>query len=82
MPAQTWRRQHGSDLVAQVAAVEGFDRWAPSAWLTSNPSLVVITQRTIETLPLAQAAADHIARKNFDHTCDSDTCGEWMFWPR
>jgi hypothetical protein len=76
----TWRRHHGSEIVAEVAPGAGFSTWHASAWRISNP--VVRRPRQFTVLMSAQAAADRLARNSFDHICDLDTCGVWMFWPR
>jgi hypothetical protein len=82
MPLHTWRRQHGPDILAQVVPTEGLDVWEASASLVSNPSVFVRSPRKIETLTSAQAVADHLARKTFDHTCYHHVCGDWLFWPK
>jgi hypothetical protein len=82
MPLHTWRRHHGPDVVAQVAPEEGLGLWAISTWLASNPSVVVNSPRKIASLTSAQGLADHLARETFDHVCDLERCGDWMFWPQ
>ena len=82
MPLHQWRRHHGPDIVAQVAPLEGLDAWQASTCLASNPSVSVTSPRKIASLSSAQGIADHLARKTFDHTCDLQTCGEWIFWPK
>jgi hypothetical protein len=82
MPLHTWRRQHGPDLVAQVTPVEGLGTWDASAWPVSAPADVARSPRKIADLVSAQATADHLVRRTFDHTCDLHTCGDWTFWPQ
>jgi hypothetical protein len=80
MALDTWRRHHGSEIVAQVAPVAGFSTWHASAWSISHPARIVRRLGQFDVLMSAQAAADHLARRTFDHTCDLDTCGDWMLW--
>jgi hypothetical protein len=80
-PLHRWRRRHGAGIVAQVTPIEGIGQWDVSAWLVRDPSAVVATSRKIGLLMSAQAAADHLARTAFDHTCHLDGCGDWMVWP-
>jgi hypothetical protein len=47
-------------------------------WLPENPTVVVRLPRFVEQLMSAQAKADDLARKTFDHTCQLTTCGEWL----
>jgi hypothetical protein len=75
-----WRRHHGPAIVAQVDPL-AFGRWDASTWRSNERSAAVRSPRKIATLMSAQAAADHLARTVFDHTCDLDGCGDWMFWP-
>jgi hypothetical protein len=82
MPPHTWRRQHGPDVVAEVTSLDGLGRWHASAWFVNNRTEAVRSQRRILELMSAQAMADHLARRTFDHTCDRHACGDWMFWPQ
>jgi hypothetical protein len=82
MPLHTWRRQHGPDIVAEVSPIKGLGQWDACAWLVKDPSAVAKSPRKIAALMSAQAAADHLARTTFDHTCDPHGCGDWMFWPQ
>jgi hypothetical protein len=77
MHLQTWRRQHGADLIAQVAPLDDIGVWQASAWITSAPAHVVLTPRRLDLLVAAQVAADHLVRTRFGHTCDVRACGRW-----
>jgi hypothetical protein len=78
MPLHAWRRRHGPHIVSQVEPIEGLGIWSASAWLTSNPTVIVRTQRPLHLLTAAHAKADALARITFDHCCDIDTCSEWL----
>jgi hypothetical protein len=57
---------------------------AARAWLRDHQDLAIL--RSSCGLPDAchlrpPKAADHLARKMFDHTCDPLACGVWTFWP-
>jgi hypothetical protein len=75
MPSYPWRRAHGADITAEVVA-DGRGAWRAKVSLTRNPSVSVTTPRCNESLSAAQAKADALARKTFDHYCDG-TCGPW-----
>ena len=77
MASHTWRRAHGPDILAEVSA-DGRGAWQARVWLTSNPSVIVRTPRNADTLSSAQEKADMLARKTFDHLCDT-MCGEWSW---
>jgi hypothetical protein len=81
MPVHTWRRHHGQAIVAQIEPLEGIGTWQACAWLTSDPTVVVRSPRQAMGFITAQAAADHLARSTFDHTCAIHTCDDWTFWP-
>ena len=76
----TWRRHHGSAIVAQVSSL-ALGRWDVSAWKAIEPSAAARSPRQMTVLMSAQAAADHLARTVFQHRCDLDGCGDWMLWP-
>ena len=78
MPFHKWRRTHGTDIVSTVHSVDGFGSWRVSVSLDVNPSVAVILPTTVALLHSAQAKADALARRTFDHTCGSGTCGEWL----
>ncbi len=78
MPLHGWRRLHGTDVVAQVEPIAGLGVWEVSVWLTTNPTGIVRMPRPIELLMSAQAKADNLARKTFDHECAVANCGEWL----
>jgi hypothetical protein len=46
--------------------------------LLDNPTVSVRLPRFFEQLMSAQAKADDLARKTFDHTCQPTACGEWL----
>jgi hypothetical protein len=51
--------------------------WRPSTWLVTDPTIVVGGPAGFVLLQSAQAKADALARKTFNHKCDIDTCGVW-----
>jgi hypothetical protein len=73
-----WRRQHGADIVSQVGPAKSRGRWKASAWRTSQPDEIVSTIRPIARLMSAQAKADGLARRRFNHVCDVLHCGIWF----
>jgi len=78
MHVHVWRRQHGPEFTSQVEPLEGADTWRISVCLTADPDQTIITAATsIRVLHSAQAKADALARKTFDHTCAAETCGVW-----
>jgi hypothetical protein len=78
MSLHVWRRQHGGECLAQVEPVEGFGTWRIALCLMTNPKQRIITEPTaLRRLEAAQAEADGLARRTFDHTCAPDTCGVW-----
>jgi hypothetical protein len=83
MPLQLWRRFHGTNIVTQVASIDGAGvaRLEASTWLASDPTVLMLVPRRFVDLARAQSEADAFARKSFDHWCDVSTCGEWTQWP-
>lgn len=77
MPSHAWRRHHGPDILAEVAA-NGQGAWHAKVCLISNPTVSVTTPRHLDNLVSAQAKADSLARKTFDHRCD-EACGAWAY---
>jgi hypothetical protein len=72
----TWERSHGADIVAEAAG-NGRGKWGARAWLRSNATVVVRSQKFFESRDSAFAKADALARKSFDHVCDVNICGDW-----
>jgi hypothetical protein len=81
MPLHTWQRQHGPDILSQVESVEQMGTWRPSVWLVKDPAVVVSAPAGLTQLQAAQARADALARKTFNHRCNMDTCGVWLQLP-
>jgi hypothetical protein len=81
MPLHSWRRFHGTRIVAQVEPNES-GMWGAMAWNSESPSgaATVRLKRLYSLLTSAQAAADHAARTRFNHKCDFGTCGVWSPW--
>ena len=80
MATRSWRRLHGTDLIAQVDPVPGIGTWIARAWIETDPASERNSRRYFEFLISAQAAADHMVRQRFGHRCDFDSCGEWLPW--
>ena len=80
MPVRTWRRLHGTDLIAQVDPVAGFGTWTAQACVETDPLRSEVSPRQFELLTSAQATADHMVRERFNHRCDFAMCGEWLPW--
>jgi hypothetical protein len=76
-----WRRSHGPDIVAEIAAVDGEPPWRASVWRLSDATTVVRSQSWLEVRHSACAKADWLARTTFKHKCDLETCGKWVWWP-
>ena len=72
-----WRRHHGADIVAEVRA-DGRGAWSAAVWLQRNPTVAVRTLKQPESRAAACAKADALARKTFDHACETATCGDWI----
>jgi hypothetical protein len=72
-----WQRAHGPNVVAEIRA-DGRGLWKASAWLRSDPTVVVRSPKPLESRTSACAKADALARQTFDHNCDPDACGEWL----
>lgn len=80
MPLHSWRRLHGAHIVAKVDP-DPFGMWdATVAASDKGPAAMVRLKQRYQLLTRAQAAADHAARKRFNHTCEVGTCGAWLPW--
>lgn len=75
---RSWRRLHGTDVIAQVEPVGGFGTWRVSVWQTKDPKATFRHPREFELLTEAQAAADLLAQTTFAHTCEQGHCGHWL----
>jgi hypothetical protein len=75
---RSWRRLHGSDVIAQVAPVTGFGTWRVSVWNIAEPMRRVQHTGEFQLLTEALAAADTLACATFQHTCDDSRCGHWL----
>ena len=75
---RSWRRLHGSDVIAQVEPVTGFGTWRVSVWHTENPDHAFRHAREFQLLTEAQQAADILACQTFGHTCHEGFCGNWL----
>jgi hypothetical protein len=76
--AVIWRREHGSDIFAEVSAADGDGRWQAVAFRPSElPTVVRSSKRSAATRQAACAAADDLARRSFAHRCDFVTCSDW-----
>ena len=81
MALRSWRRLHGTDIVAQVDP-NPLGTWQAKACKAGQPPEPADkSQRQYPLLTAAQAAADYAARTRFKHTCDVSTCGVWLPWP-
>jgi uncharacterized membrane protein len=78
MLLHTWRRKHGPDTVCQAKPVDGIGTWRVSAWLVSNATVAVTLPTAVKMLEFAHAKADALARNTFGHTCEVETCGQWL----
>ena len=79
MVSDASRRFHGADIVAEVAA-DGHGAWSAKVWLASNPGAILTLARSATNLWSAQAKADSLARRAFDHCCGA-ACGRWTWNP-
>jgi hypothetical protein len=75
---RSWRRLHGSELIAQVEPIGGFGTWRVSVWHTENPDEATRHPRDFELLTEAQAAADLLLTQTFKHQCFAGHCGHWL----
>jgi hypothetical protein len=75
---RSWRRLHGSEVIAQVEPVSGFGTWKVSVWHTENPDAPSRHPREFQLLTEAQEAADVLAHDTFGHTCHDGHCGHWL----
>ena len=76
---RVWRRNHGPDLVAEVAPIQGMGTWRACARRlrsSGRDELVDHATRSFSLLEDAQAAADDLLHQHYNHRCD-DSCGEW-----
>jgi hypothetical protein len=76
---RVWRRQHGPDLVAEVAPIQGMGTWRACARRlrsTGRHELVDHAKRSFSLLADAQAAADELLQQHYKHRC-GHACGEW-----
>jgi len=78
LPVHTWRRHHGPEIVCEVEPVEALGTWRVSTWLNSDPSGAVSPPTRVYLLQSAQAKADALARRTFNHKCRLETCGDWF----
>jgi hypothetical protein len=58
MTIRSWRRLHGTHLIAQVDPVPGFWTWSTRAWIETEPDRSESPPRQFESLTSAQATAD------------------------
>jgi hypothetical protein len=75
---RSWRRLHGSDVIAQVEPVAGFGTWRVSVWNVTDPKHPTRHLSEFQLLTEALDAADALARQQFGHTCDKAYCGQWL----
>jgi len=75
---RTWRRLHGSEVIAEVAPVSGFGTWRVSAWNIDDPTGPTHHNREFQLLTEALAAADRLASEILEHTCNDSHCGHWL----
>ena len=75
---RSWRRLHGSDLIAQVEPVSGFGTWRVSVWDIADPRHPTNHTREFQLLTEALDAADTLTRQVFNHECDDGRCGHWL----
>ena len=75
---RSWRRLHGSDVIAQVEPFGGFGTWRVSVWNVTDPKHPVRHGREFQLLTEALAAADTLACETFQHTCNDGHCGHWL----
>ena len=78
---QTWQHRHGLDIVAQAAPARARAKWEASTFRVSTGE-TVMHLGTFDSLQSAQARADSIARRTFNHACGTYSCGEWLPSPR
>lgn len=80
MPLSSWRRLHGDRLVAQVDPVPVFGTWTAHAWIEGGDLSAVKSPIGHSLLTTAQAIADDLVQRHYNHVCNAEECSDWFPW--
>src|SRR4030088_1713560 len=61
MTARAWRRSHGSDVVAEVIAIDA-GAWQVRVWRTNSPTTALRSPHDLDSATAARENADELAR--------------------